>query len=202
MLLSEHVYCVDIIFKMTEWIEQWICIKFSIKLEHSSMETTQMIQKAAAMGSWWLAVSPRTRAHWCIKSHAEFFGQKLTHPGDSAPLQLRFGVLWLLFFPKTKITFEKQQERFQTINEIQENMMGGLILIGRTVWGPKVPTSKGTEVSLICVPSFLYLVSSSINDSIFHITWLDTFWTDLIFVMDFIWDPTLPFRISSDFHLK
>ena len=36
-----------------------------------------------------------------------------------------------------------------------------------------------TEVSLYNVPCFLYLVSSSINVSIFHITWLDTFWTDL-----------------------
>ena len=47
-------------------------------------------------------------------------------------------------FPKTKITFEKE-EIFQTINEIQENMMGQLVAIGRTVWGPKVPTLKGTE---------------------------------------------------------
>ena len=31
---------------MTELVEQWICIKFCIKLEHSSMETIQMIQKA------------------------------------------------------------------------------------------------------------------------------------------------------------
>ena len=32
--------------KMTEWVEQWICIKFCIKVEHSSVETIQMIQKA------------------------------------------------------------------------------------------------------------------------------------------------------------
>ena len=51
MLLSEHVYCVAVIFKMTERVEQQICIKFCIKLEHSSVETIQMIQKAAAMGN-------------------------------------------------------------------------------------------------------------------------------------------------------
>ena len=39
---------------------------------------------------------------------------------------------------------------------------------GRTVWGPKVPTLKGTEASLSCIQCFLYLVSSSINVSIFH----------------------------------
>ena len=52
MLLSEHEYCVAIAFKMIEPVEQQICIKFCIKLEHSSAETIWMIQKAAAMGNW------------------------------------------------------------------------------------------------------------------------------------------------------
>ena len=39
---------------------------------------------------------------------------------------------------------------------------------------------KGTEESFSYEQCFLYLVSSSINVSIFHIMWLDTFWTDLI----------------------
>ena len=39
--------------------------------------------------------------------------------------------------------------------------------------------SEGTEVSLSYVQRFLYLVSS-INVSIFHSVWLDTFWTDLV----------------------
>ena len=42
---------------MTEQVEQQIYIKFCIKLEHSSVETIGMIQKAAAMGNWWLAAS-------------------------------------------------------------------------------------------------------------------------------------------------
>ena len=46
MPLSEHVYCVAIAFKMTEQVEQQICIKFCIKPEHSSTETIWMIQKA------------------------------------------------------------------------------------------------------------------------------------------------------------
>ena len=50
--MSEHVYCVAVEFKMTEQVEQWICIKFCIKFEHSSTETIQMIQKAKAMGNW------------------------------------------------------------------------------------------------------------------------------------------------------
>ena len=52
MPLSEHVYCVAIAFKMTERVERRICIKFCIKLEHSSTETIWMIQKTTAMGNW------------------------------------------------------------------------------------------------------------------------------------------------------
>ena len=48
----------------------------------------------------------------------------------------------------------------------------------RTMWGSKVPTLKGTETSLSSVQCFLCLVSS-VNVSIFHITELDTFCTDL-----------------------
>ena len=44
--MSEHVYCVAIAFKMTEQVEQQICIKFCIKLDHSPVQTIQMIQKA------------------------------------------------------------------------------------------------------------------------------------------------------------
>ena len=52
MLLNEHVYCVAVTFKMTERVEQRIVIKFCVKLEHSSSETVQVIQKAADMDDW------------------------------------------------------------------------------------------------------------------------------------------------------
>ena len=83
---------------------------------------------------------------------------------------------WL--FPKLKSPL--RGKRFYIVDKIQENMMGQLMGIGRTVWGPKVPTLKGTEESLSYVQCFLYFVSSSINVSIFHSTWLDAFWTDLV----------------------
>ena len=151
MLLSECVFCVAVAFKMTEQVEQWICIKFWVKLEHSSMETIWMIQKAAATSNWWLATSLWQHTSSCITSHEEFFGETLNHSGDSAPLQPRFGALQLLAFPKTKITFERED----ILDEIQENMTGQLIVIGRTVWGPKVPTLKGTKVSLSYVQYLL-----------------------------------------------
>ena len=38
--------CVVIAFKMTEGVGRQICIKFCVKLEHSSVETVRIIQKA------------------------------------------------------------------------------------------------------------------------------------------------------------
>ena len=152
------------------WVEQWICIKFGIKLKHSSAETIWMIQKVAATGNWWLAASSQQHAHSCIATHAEFFWKhqiiQVTQPPYSPDFPL--WNFWLL--PKLKSPLKGK--RFQTINEIQENMMGQLIVIRRTVWGPQVPTLKGTKVPFSYVQCFLYLLSSSINVSIFHITWL------------------------------
>ena len=106
-----------------------------MKLEHSSTETIQMIQKAAAMGNWWLAASSRKHTCSCIMSHAEFFGDTSNHLDNSAPLQPRFGALWLLAFSKTKIIFERDE-----ISDHQDsgkyNRAAGMA-IGRTVWDPR-----------------------------------------------------------------
>ena len=94
---------------MTQSVESQICIRFCIKLEHSSVENIQMIQKATAMGNWWVAASSQQRVHSCITSCTEFFGKTSNRLDDSATLQPRFGTLWLLAFPKTKITFEREE---------------------------------------------------------------------------------------------
>ena len=44
----------------------------------------------------------------------------------------------------------------------------------------QVPTLKETAASLFCVHCFLYLVSSSVNVSIFHSTCLDALCTELV----------------------
>ena len=85
---------------------------------------------------------------------------------------------WL--FPKLKSPLKGK--RFQTVDEIQENTTEQMMATGRTVWSPKMPPLKGTEASLSCVQCFLYLVSSSINVSVFHITWLDTFYICICFI--------------------
>ena len=116
--LSEHVNCVAVTFKMTEQVEQQICIKFCVKLEHSSVETIWMIQKAAAVGNWLLAASSQQCAHSCITSSAEFFSETSNHPGDSVPPQPRFGALWLLDFPQTKISWKGRDCRWGSQQEI------------------------------------------------------------------------------------
>ena len=180
MPLSEHIYYVNIAFKMTEWVEQRMCIKFCINIlhEHSSMETIQMIQKAMSMGNWWLAASSWQHAHSCITCCAVFLVKypitqvtEVPYSPDVVPCNF-----WL--FPKLKPPLKGK--RFQIFDEIQEDTTGQLIETGRAVWGPKVPTFKGIEVTLSYVQCFLYLVSS-IYVSIFHWTWLDTFWTNLIY---------------------
>ena len=171
MPLSEHAYCVAITFKMTEWVEQWICIKICIKLKHSSTETIQMSQKVTAMGNWWLAVSSGHCALSCIMSRAEFFGKTSNDPGDSASIQPRFGALWLRTFPKTKLTFEREdisdcQWELRKIlwgswwwfqQRILQSVLNSGRDSGRTLWGLKIPPFKSAEVSLSYVQCFLYL---------------------------------------------
>ena len=102
---------------------------------------------------------------------------------------------WL--FPKLKSPLKGKRFPSLSVSKIQENTTGQLMAIpqqrilqrvlnsgrdtGRTAWGPKVPILKKTEVALSYVQCFSYFVSSSVSVSIFHITWLDTFWTDHIY---------------------
>ena len=94
---------------MTEQVEQQICIKFALSLNYSFTEIIWMIQKPAAMGNLWLTASSQPHTRSCIMPRGKTFGKTSNHPGDSVPLQPRFGALWLLAFPKTKITFEKEE---------------------------------------------------------------------------------------------
>ena len=160
-----------------EQVEQQICIKFCVKVEHSSLETILMIQKAEAMGNWWLAASSWQHACSCITSRAEFFVETSYHPGDSALLQPRFGALQLLVFPKTKISFEREE-----ISDCWWWDSGKYNGAAHGDWENCV-RSQGAYfegdwgVTVLCT---MFLVSSLINASTFHTAWLDTLWTDLI----------------------
>ena len=122
-----------------------------------------------ATGNWKL--HHNNMAHSCITPHTEFSGETSNHPGDSALLQPRFGTLWLLAFSKNKITFERE-EIFRPSFGFREIWLGSWWWLGELCEVPRC-LLKGTVVSLSYVQYFLHLVSSSINVSIFHITWLD-----------------------------
>ena len=68
-----------------------------------------MIQKTTAMGNWLLAPLSQPCIFSFIMSPAEFFVETSNLPGNQVPFQPRFGVLKLLAFPKTKITFEREE---------------------------------------------------------------------------------------------
>ena len=133
--LSEHVYCVAIAFKMTERLEQWICIKVCDKLEHSSMETTQMIHKAAwATDNWQLP-------HDNVPSYAprlmqSFLAKPQIIQVTQLPLQPRFSTLRHLTFPQTKITFEREEISDHEWDSGKYNRAA--MAIGRSMWGRKV----------------------------------------------------------------
>ena len=176
MPLSEHLCWVALAFKMTEWVQQWICINFALSLNIPLQKLFRWFRRPQL----WAASTGQCTCS-CITPHAEFFAKTSNHPGDSVPLQPRFGALWLLAFPKTKIAFERE--------EISDHWWDSGKYNGATDgnWEncvrSKVPTLKGTEASLSCLCT-VFLVSCIffINISIFHITWLDTFWTDLIYI--------------------
>ena len=131
------------------------------------------------MGNWWLAaLSWQRTCPSYITSCVEFFGETSNHPGDSALLQPRFGTLWLLAFPKTKITFEREEisDHWWDSGKYDVAAGGNWENCVRS-WGAYVEGDWG--VIVLCT---MFLVSSSVTDSIFHITCLDTFWTYLVYV--------------------
>ena len=92
-----------------DWVEQWICIKFHIRQNsflHGNYlgDSEDLSYGQLVIGSFITTMYPLY-----ITSHAEFFCETSNYPGDSAPLQPRFGTLRHLAFPKTIITFEREE---------------------------------------------------------------------------------------------
>ena len=178
MLLSENMYCVAFTFKITEKKEQNSTSKFSLRLYIPLWKLFGWFRRQQhwVTGDWQLQHDNRPTHVSCLCRNflAKYQITQVNQSTYSPYLALCH--IWL--FPKLKSPLKGK--RFQTVDEIQENMTRQLMAIGRTVSGPKAPTSKATEVSLSYVQCFLHLISSLINASIFHITWLATFWTDLV----------------------
>ena len=166
---------------MTEQIEPCICIKYCIKLNIPPWKLLRWFRwfrrpQLWATGDWQLHQDNMpTHASCLVQS---FLAKHQITQVIQAPYSPDLVPCDFWLFPQLKSPL--QGKRFQTINEIQENMTGQLMVIGRTVWGPKVPILKGNDVSLSYVQCFFYPVSSAVNVSTFHGKWLETFWTDLV----------------------
>ena len=159
---------------MSDRVEQQICIKFCVKLEHSSVEAIWVIQKATAVVNWWFILTMHLLMHH-ISSRG--FWWNIKSPRWLSPLWPRFGTLLLLAFPKTKITFERE--------EISDHRWDSGKYNGAADgdWENCVRSQRehfeGDWGNIVLCTMFL--VSSSINVSIFHITWLETFWKALVY---------------------
>ena len=144
-------------------LHQILCIK----LEYSSAETIWMIQKATAMGNWWLAASSQQCACTCIKSFTEFFVKhQKTQPRWLSPsiAQIWHPETKVLIFPKTKITFEREE-----ISDWWWDS-GKYDRVADGDWENCV-RSQGAYFGGNCgviVLCTMFLVSSSINVSICH----------------------------------
>ena len=96
---------------MIEWVEQWICIKFCIKLErllpfpgNYSDDSEGHSYGQLVIGSFITTMRPLLH-HISCSFLVKHQITQVTQP----PLQLRFGAMWILAFPKTKITFGREQ---------------------------------------------------------------------------------------------
>ena len=173
MLLTEHVYCVAIVFKMTEQVGQWICVRFCIKLAHSSMDDSEVFRgrRNECSTNERVAQILQRRLRICCK-WSTFCNKQNTRECSTWPLQPRSGALQLLAFPQTKITIDRQ--------EILGHWWDSGKYDGGTdgVWENCVRSQgtyfEGERGIIILCTIFLISCILLINVFILHITWLDT----------------------------
>ena len=169
------MYCVAIAFKMTEQVERWICIKFCVRLEHSSMEIFGWFRRPQpwAIHDWQLRHDnvPAHTPHLTQSFLAKHQITQVTQPRYSPDLVP--SDFWV--FPQTKITFERE--------EISDHQWDSGKYDGAADgnWENCVRSHGGYfegewDVIVLCTA---FHVSSLINVSTFHITCLDTVWTDI-----------------------
>ena len=153
MPFSEHVYRVGVTFNMTRQSNESPS-NFALSLNIPPPKLLVWFRRPQlwATGDWQLHHNAPAYA-WCLMQSFLIKHQitQVTQPHYSPDLvPCNF---WL--FPQLKLPLKGK--RFQTVDEIQKIMTGQLMVTGRTVWGPKVPTLKGTAASLSHVQCFLYL---------------------------------------------
>ena len=85
MLLSEPVHCVPLTLKMTDGVEQQICITFVLRLNIAPW----------SLFGWFRRLQLWATGDWQLRR-------------DNAPALAPYLILRLLAFPKTKITFDSR----------------------------------------------------------------------------------------------
>ena len=129
--MSELVYSVAVSFKMTEQAEQQICIRFCVNLEHSPHRnySDDSEGRSYATGDGQLPHNnmPTPTSHLV----QGFFVKHLITQVTQAPYSPDLSPYHFWLFSKLKAPLKGK--RFQIVDEIQENMMGQLMSIGRTV---------------------------------------------------------------------
>ena len=132
---------------------------FALSLNIPPQKLFGWLRRPSTMGNWWLAASSWQRAHSNTMSCAEFFSKTSNHPGDSAPLQPRFGALQLLPFPKTKITFEREEISDHQWDSVKYNRAADENW-GKTVRCQGAYSEEDWGVIVLCT---IFRVSSSMN---------------------------------------
>ena len=155
MPLSEHVSVWPSHSKWSSKLSNKSALNFALSLNIPPWKLFRWFRRLQlrATGDWQLRHNnmPNPASRSCVEFFSKHQITQLTQPPYSPDL----GPYDCWLFPKLKSPLKG--ERFQTVDEIQENMTGQLMAIGRTVWGPNVSTLKGTEASLSYVQCFLCL---------------------------------------------
>ena len=171
---------------MTEQVEQFICITFGVKLEHSFTETIWMIQKAAAKGNWWLAASSRQHARSCIMVSYRVFWWNIKSPRRLSPTNspnLPPCDFWL--FPKINHLWE--EGNFRLSMRFRKNTMELLMATERVLCVQLCAVLRCLLWRGLRCHCPMYHVVFSVNISI-HYYMAGYLWTDLVIDMH----PALP----------
>ena len=124
MPVSEHMYGVAITVKMSEQVEQWICIKFCVSLTIPPQKLFRWFRRPQlwASGDWQLH-------HDNVPTHASRLMQSFfAKPQITQWLSPVLAPCNFWLFPKLKLPLKR--ERFQTISESQENTTGSWWQLG------------------------------------------------------------------------
>ena len=107
MPLTEHVYCMAIAFKMTEALVQILHYAWTFLCKNYLDDSEGWSYGQLVIGSFITTTCPFTHHVLC-----RVFWWNIHHPGDSAPVEPKFGTCDFWLFPKLKsplISFEREE---------------------------------------------------------------------------------------------